>query len=238
MPLSRIYRKKRNQVEDPKQLPCRVTPGRLANDVTELTLDVQHGPVCRGCEGNPPPEGFTYIRLESLSSPIFRPEDTADVGAAFQRACGAINFGLPLPMRTKTKVRWSTRDPVVFAVGLSAPDLEKRPPGDGRRTRRCDAAVNAIGGGQSREAGARGHSGIPQTVPGCSDDMSSDKAERPYVERSRCVVLVGNVADSFSRALWYWDWMVSPYIDSEPGARVLYPTSTDSLLSICTDRYI
>ena len=101
--------------------------GELLDNFSEFCRDVYDQTKCRRCGENVPMLGWTYVRLESLVSPIFRRDEPAEVGIQFQCSCGAIHIGEPLPQKSRGDGAWTSEDRVVEVVGRKCPVREKGP---------------------------------------------------------------------------------------------------------------
>ncbi|CAM9909019.1 unnamed protein product [Scytosiphon promiscuus] len=109
----------------------------LLRSHSEFLRDVHNQTKCRRCGKNVPVGGWTYVRLESLVSPLLRPEgQVAEVGLRFRCECRAIHLGEPLPRKGGTGEVWSLGDKVVEVAGRTCPVRETGPGNKRRREHR------------------------------------------------------------------------------------------------------
>lgn len=99
----------------------------LFQDSVEFARDIHDQKRCRRCEKNVPVGGWTYVRLESLVSPLLRPGEVAEGGIQFRCECGAIHLGEALPESQGRGRPWCLADTVVEVAGRTCPVREVRP---------------------------------------------------------------------------------------------------------------
>lgn len=61
------------------------------------------------------------MRLESLWSILLRQDVEPELGLSFEFDCGAINVGVPLPVRAQSGEGWKVADAAVTTLGTREP---------------------------------------------------------------------------------------------------------------------